>query len=189
MDKTIPFYVLVVPQQMKIPNLHDKKWSGDEFDDLGVGYVRLELIPRGRGRLAVRVPQLFYSVGPDEPIEAVMDIKNDGSRRLDNVKTELDLPLNWRAAIDPQVVPVIGIGEESRVNLKLEPPDGMAPGRYDIRVRTSSLSDNQPVSAEDKTITVEIVPETNVIGTSLLVTLILGLVGAVVYFGIQLTRK
>lgn len=189
MDKTIPFYVLVVPQQMKIPDLFEKKWNEEALDALGVGYVRLELIPRGRGRLVVRLPQLFYSVGPNEPIGAVMDIKNDGSRRLDNVKTELDLPLNWRAAIDPQVVPVIGIGEESRVNLKVVPPDGTPPGRYDIRVKTSSLSDNQPVHAEDKTMTVEIVPEANVIGTALLVMLILGLVGAVVYFGIQLTRK
>jgi CHASE3 domain sensor protein len=51
------------------------------------------------------------------------------------------------------------------------------------------LSDNVPVNAEDKTVTVEIAAETNVFGTVLLVVLILALVAGIVVLGIRLSRK
>ena len=38
----------------------------EEIEALGVGFVRLELVPRGVGRLLVRVPQLFYSIEAGE---------------------------------------------------------------------------------------------------------------------------
>jgi hypothetical protein len=56
-------------------------------------------------------------------------------------------------------------------------------------VRTSALSDNHPVNAEDKTATVEIAAGANIPGTVLVVLLILGLVGGIVVFGIKLTRR
>ena len=69
------------------------------------------------------------------------------------------------------------------------PAQGTAAGRYEVRVRTSALSDNQPINAEDKTITVEIQPGSHLVATLLLVLLIVGLVAAVVVFGVRLSRR
>jgi len=88
----------------------------------------------------------------------------------------LDIPLNWTKTIEPQVIPKLDIDEEQRVNLKITPPADVSVGRYEVRLRTTGLSDNQPVNAEDKTAIMEIQAETSVIGTVLLVLLILGLV-------------
>ena len=118
-----------------------------------------------------------------------VDVVNEGTRRLDNIEVKIDPPLNWTKTVAPAVVPALGIGEERRVDLTFTPPRDVAVGRYEIRLRTSALSDNHPINAEDKTATVEIAAGANVIGTALLVLLIVGLVGGMVVFGIKLTRR
>jgi len=62
-------------------------------------------------------------------------------------------------------------------------------GRYEVRIRTSSLSDDLPISGEDKTVTIEIRPETNILGTAIIILLIIGLVLGIVVYGIRLSRR
>ncbi len=118
-----------------------------------------------------------------------VELVNEGTRRLDNIEVKIDPPLNWTKAADPPVVASLGIGEEHRVQLTFTPPPDVAVGRYEIRLRISGMSDNRPVNAEDKTVTVEIAAGANILGTALVVLLILGLVGGIVVFGIRLSRK
>jgi len=56
------------------------------------------------------------------------------------------------------VVPRLNIGEK-KDQVAVTPSHDASVGRYEIRVQTTSLSDNQPVQGEDKTITVEIQSE------------------------------
>ena len=191
MDKAITFFVLVVPtdEADKLHTDESKVWTENEIKALNVGYVRLELIPRGKGRLLVRAPQLYFSVKSGEAVEMAVDIRNEGTRRLDNVRVDLDIPLNWTKEIEPQVIPKLDIDQEQRVRFHLTPPADVPVGRYEIRLRTTGLSDNQPVNAEDKTAIVEVQAETSVLGTIALVLLILGLVAGMVVFGIRLSKK
>lgn len=69
------------------------------------------------------------------------------------------------------------------------PPKDIAVGKYDIRIRTNGLSDNQPVNGEDKTVTIEIQASANIAGTALLVLFIIALVGGIVVFGIRLSKR
>jgi uncharacterized membrane protein len=191
MDRPIPFYVLVIPRERAkdIGDVESRVWTQQEIGALNVGYVRLELVPRGQGKLLVRAPQLFHSIKADGIVGMNVDVVNEGTRRLDNVEVKIDPPLNWTKSTEPALVQTLGIDEEKRIHLEFAPPRDIAAGRYEIRLRTSALSDNQPVNAEDKTVTVEIVPDTNVVGTTLLVLVILGLVSGLVVFGVRLSRK
>jgi hypothetical protein len=191
MDRPIPFYVLVIPRERAkdIGDVESRVWTQQEIEALNVGYVRLELVPRGQGKLLVRAPQLFHSIKADGVVGMNVDVVNEGTRRLDNVEVKIDPPLNWTKSTEPALVQTLGIDEEKRIHLEFAPPRDIAAGRYEIRLRTSALSDNQPVNAEDKTVTVEIVPDTNVVGTTLLVLVILGLVSGLVVFGVRLSRK
>ena len=190
-DKPIPFYVLVIPREQAeaLGDLSARQWSHDEIEALNAGYVRLELVPRGVGKLLVRAPQLFYSIKTGEAVAMNLDVVNEGTRRLDNVKVEADVPLKWSKQIEPLVIAALNTDEEKRVQLQFIPPQDISPGRYEMRLRTTSLADNQPVNGEDKTVTVEIQSETNVLGMALVVTLILGLVVGIVVFGIRLSRR
>jgi uncharacterized membrane protein len=190
-DKPISFYALAIPYERlgSIDLNEDKVWTKEELDKLDIGYLKLEIIPRGTGELKVNASQLFFTVLPGNKIEIPVDIKNEGTRRLDNVEFELDLPLNWTNAVNPKVIESIDTREEKRVVFTITTPDNVPVGKYDIRLRTTSLADNKLVKAEDKTITIEIKQSDNIIGTILIVLLIIGLVTGIVIFGIKLTRK
>ncbi|HEX9007334.1 MAG TPA: hypothetical protein VF889_08560, partial [Bacteroidota bacterium] len=97
MDRAIAFYVLVVPQDRMagLGDVENKTWTQTEIEALGVGFLRLELLPRGQGRLLVRAPQLFQTIRPDGEVEMSVDLVNEGSGRLDNIEMKADAPLNW----------------------------------------------------------------------------------------------
>ncbi|MCP4580741.1 MAG: hypothetical protein GY839_03940 [candidate division Zixibacteria bacterium] len=190
-DMPIPFFVVVLPREQleDLPDMQSKQWTEDELDALGAGYVKLEMLPRGKGRLLVRAPQLYQSIKSDESADVSIELVNEGSRRLDNIEIKVDLPLNWSKTITPSIIPSLATGEETRVDLVFTPPDGIAVGKYDLRIRTDGMSDNQPANGEDKTLTIEIQASANIAGTTLVVLLIIVLVGGIVVFGIRLSRK
>ena len=191
MDTPIPFYVLVMPrsQAEAIGDLHTRTWTDAELRALEVGLVRLEVLPRGRGRLLVRSPQLYQSIQPGGVAEVTLELLNEGSHSLNDIEIKADLPLNWTKEINPDAIAKLAISEEARVALLFTPPEDIAPGKYEIRIRTSAMSNNQPVTGMDKTVTVEVRAETNVAGTAIIVLLVIGLVGGIVVFGIRLSRR
>ncbi len=190
MDKSIPFFVIAVPyDRLNEFGNSDKNWTKKAIEEMGFGYLELELIPRGVGELLVKAPQLYFSVMPGEEIRVPFTMVNEGSRRLDNIEFQVDLPLNWTRQINPEVIESLGIREEKIVEFTFLPPDEIVAGKYEIRVRSTSLSDNRLVKAEDKTITIEIEQQANLFGTLIIVLLILGLVGGIIVFGVRLSRK
>ena len=191
MDQAISFYAVAIPRERidEIGDLRTRTMTAEEIQALNVGYVRLELVPRGIGEILVRAPQLFHTIKPNETVSVNVEVVNEGTRRLDNVRIEADLPLNWTDVIEPDVIEQLEINQEQRVGLNFTPPADVAPGRYEIRIRTSSLSDDQPIEGEDKTVTIQVEQEANIFGTLLLVLVIVGLVVGIVIFGIRLSRR
>jgi len=191
MDNPIPFFVVVIDKNKlaEWPDFESKTWTAEELDKLDVGYVRLELLPRGIGELIIRAPQLYYSIGKNEQVSMFLELENEGSHTLDNIEFEVDLPLNWSKQIEPTLISSLEISRETRVNFTFTPSPDVSVGKYDIRIRTTGMSGGRPINSEDKTVSVEIKAAANVIGTVLLVLLIVGLVGGIVVFGIKLSKK
>ncbi|HSR54063.1 MAG TPA: NEW3 domain-containing protein [Acidobacteriota bacterium] len=211
-DKPIPFYVMVIPreQAQALGNLNQRSgrtsgtngdgslgdsrlaqrlWTEEEIAALNVGYLRLELVPRGVGELLVRVPQLYFAAKPGEQVEIPIELTNEGTQRLDNIELKVDPPLNWTKSVEPPLLASLDVGEEARVSVFVTPPAQMTVGKYEVRVQSTSLSDNQPVDGEDKTITVELQTETDVTGIAVVVGAIVALVLGIVIFGIRLSRR
>ncbi|HUF08640.1 MAG TPA: NEW3 domain-containing protein [Rhodothermales bacterium] len=189
-DRPRVFYALAIPRERvsEIGSLTETM-TEEQIQAINVGYERLELIPRGIGELMVRAQVLTFTIKPNESVSVPIDVVNEGSRRLDNIRVEADPPLNWDDVVDPDVIPQLAISQESKVTITLTPPVGVAPGNYDVRVRTTSLSEDLPIRGEDKTITIKVEQEANIIGTAVIVLLILGLVSGIVVFGIRLSRR
>ena len=190
-DKPIPFYVVVLPREMsgEMSKSSSKIWTETELAALNVGYVKLEVLPRGTGKIQVAMPQLYHSIEASGSATVRADIVNEGSDRIDNLEIKLDLPLNWRREIVPQEIESIEIGKETSISMIITPAADVAPGKYEVRMRTSGISNGQPITTEDKTITIEIKPETNLIGTLAIVVLLLGLVTGIVVYGVRLSRR
>lgn len=190
-DKPISFFVVAVPyERMKEVEFRQGKiYTKEDIEKLDLGYLKLEITPRGKGELKVNANQLYFTSLPGEKIEVPLEILNEGSRRLDNIEFELDLPINWTKEIKPQIIESLDIRKDKRVVIRFTPPDDVPVGKYDIRLRTTCISDEKLVKAEDKTITIEVKQSENIFGTILLVLLIIGLVSVIVVFGIKLSRK
>jgi NPCBM-associated, NEW3 domain of alpha-galactosidase len=190
-EEPITFFVVAIPDDLlaQFRKTEDKIWTEKELKDLKIGYLKMELTPRGLGEILVKAPQLYFSILSSESINVPITVVNEGSRTLDNVEFKVDLPLNWIKEIAPNIINSLGIREEKIVNFSFTPPGDITSGKYEIRIRTTSLSDNQMVKAEDKTITIEIKPEANLFGTLFLVLFIIGLVAGIVIFGIKLMKK
>ena len=189
MDRVIPFHVLAIPRDRLDSLSLGGPLTEDQIVALDVGFVRLELVPRGVGKLLVRVPQLFYSIEPDQTADVSLELVNDGTRRLDNVEVTAEPPHRWDKQIDPAVISAIEVGKENKVLLRFDPPDDIAPGRYEVRIRSSSFSDDQPIEGEDKTISIEIRPKVRVLVPTLLALTLLGIITGVVYTGVRLSRR
>jgi uncharacterized membrane protein len=191
MDQPIPFYVLVLPNELvaTMPDLQNKQWTEAEFEELDIGYIRLELLPRGKGELAVRAPQLYHSIVENGTVEMSIELVNEGSRRLDYLEIKAETPLNWTKEISPATIGSLDIGEETRVTLRFTPPEDISVGKYEVRIQTSGLSNNQPVTGNDKMATIEIRASTNIAGTATVVIFIIGIVGGIIVYGIRLSRR
>jgi hypothetical protein len=191
MDEPIPFYAVSIPRERaeEIGDLRDRILTLAELEAMDIGYTALELVPRGIGEILVRAPQLFHQIDAGGTVQVALEIVNEGTRRLDNVQMEVDAPFNWEKQVEPTLISTLEINEEGRVEVFITPPADITPGRYEVRVRTTSLSDDLPIRGEDKTITVQITQQANVYGTLTIISLILLLVVGIVVFGIKLSKR
>ena len=192
-DKPIEFYALTldVDQAAKLQDLMTKKPRIDtkDIDTMKAGNVRLVLVPRGVGRIEVQAVNLYHEIRVGENVNMEVRVKNAGTRKLNNIRVYSDLPLNWRSEIQPELIASLEQDKEVVVTIKFLPPADVAVGDYEPKIKTECSADNRKVESEDKIVRVHVASKTNVLGISLLVLLLVGLLVGIVVFGIKLTRR
>ena len=160
-----------------------------EVESLKAGSVKLELIPRGVGKVEVQAPNLYYEIKVGENVDMKVTVKNTGTRKLINIRVFSDLPLNWRAEIQPELIASLEQSKEQVVNIRFIPASDVSVGDYEPKIRTECSADNRRVESEDKIVRIHIASKTNILGISVLIFLLVGLLVGIVVFGIKLTRR
>jgi hypothetical protein len=191
MDEPIPFYAVSIPRERseEIGDLRNRTLTATELEALDIGYTALELVPRGIGEILVRAPQLFHTIEAGGTVQVELEVVNEGTRRLDNIEVEVDSPFSWIERVEPERISTLAINQEGRIEVFVTPPADIIPGRYEVRVSTTSLTDDLPIRGEDKTITIQIAQQANVYGTLIILALIIALVLGIVVFGIKLSKR
>ncbi len=193
MDKPIEFSALALDneQAARLQEMlaEDVTIGLKEIEDLKAGNVNLELIPRGVGKIEVQAVNLYHEIKVGENVDMEVRIVNSGTRLLNNIRIFSELPLNWKAEVQPDLIASLEQDQEKIVNLKFIPPDDVSVGDYDLRIRTECIADNRRVESEDKIVRVHLSAKTNVLGITLLIALLIGLLVGIVVFGIKLTRR
>ena len=190
-DKTIEFYALVLPQEVwrELQPLDNRIFTPEEIENLNAGVVKLELIPRGVGRIEVRALNLYHEIKTDEDVTMEVTVLNDGTRRLDNIRIRTSIPPNWQSTIVPDVIPSLLPAKDTIVKLEFLPPDGVGVGDYEVTIQTQALAENRPVETQDKTVRVHVSARTNLLLSGILVMSVIGMVIGIVWYGVKLTRR
>jgi len=192
-DKPIEFYTLALDneQSARIEEMLSKKThlSPEEIESLRAGNVRLEILPRGVGRIEVQALNLYHEIRVGENVKMEVRVKNTGTRLLNNIRIYTDLPLNWRSEVKPDLVATLEQNKEEIVNIDFIPPADVSVGDYEPRIRTECIAANRRVESEDKIVRIHVSAKTNVLGITALIVLLIGLLVGIVVFGIKLTRR
>jgi hypothetical protein len=192
-DQPIDFYCLALDDEQSTKldaMLAESTTLGiKEIDSLKAGKVKLELIPRGVGKIEVQAVSLYHEIKAGQSVKMEVRVKNTGTRRLNNIRIFIDLPLNWRSEVEPDLIPLLEQGKEEIVSIEFIPPLSVAVGDYEPKIKTECIADNRQVESEDKIVRIHVSAKTNVLGITLLVLFLVGLLVGIVIFGIKLTRR
>lgn len=189
-DRPLSFFAAAIPQQ-QTERLGGKKgtYTANDLERMNVSFVRLELVPRGVGRIQVRATNFYQELRPGEKVQMNLTVYNDGTRRLDNIKVQVDAPLNWISAVSPDLVTTLAPGKEELVSVGISPPGDVNVGDYEATIKTESFASNRKVDSEDKKIRIHVASSANILGTAVLILLLVGILAGVVVFGVRLSRR
>lgn len=188
-DSPIQFWALVMSPDQSSRFDENRIYTREEIEAGRAGSIRLEVIPRGVGRIEVAANSLFSEIQVGERVDAALTVRNTGTRRLDNIKLRAEYPLNWNVEITPDIIPALDINREQTIHMVLSPPSDVPVGDYEVRLRTESSAYNRAVPSEDKVYRVSVKARPNLFGTLGLVGGLVLLVVAVVVFGVRLARR
>jgi uncharacterized membrane protein len=152
------------------------------------GKIRMELIPRGVGRLEVSTKSLYREITIGDKISLVATIKNFGNRRVDDIKVEMENPLNWICNIEPKYIESLNPEQEEIVKIEIIPHDDVSVGAQELVIKTEAYANNKMVETKDKTLRVQINARPKVLVTILLILLAIGLISGAIYYVLKISK-
>jgi limonene-1,2-epoxide hydrolase len=190
-DQPLKFHVLTLTgeQHSQIAGKDLSASTPEQLSALSCGMEMLELVPRGKGKIEVRATNLYHEISTGDSVTMTVNVRNAGTRRLDNIKISADSPLNWNTLITPDLIRTLDPEKETTVRIAILPPKDSGVGAQEVKIKTEALADNRKVDTEDKTVRIQMNAKTSVFGTVMLLMLIIGVVGGLVWFGIRLSRR
>ncbi len=188
-DQPLHFWVVGLGEADRDSFPESRSYSDAEVLSGRAGRVRLEVIPRGVGRLDIVAPTLFLKTHPGEAAVANLTVRNFGTRSLDNVQIHQEAPLNWKAEVTPNLIRELDLQKEENLSLKVTIPADAPQGDYEVRVRAEGRASGHSLPAEVKIFRVSVVARPNLSATLALVAGVLALVAGLLFFGLRLTRR
>lgn len=187
-DQPVEFWAVASSRAGSVP-YEERVYTAEEIAATRAGALRLEVIPRGVGRVNVTADSLYSEVAAGEALETSLTVRNNGTRRLDTVKVIVEAPANWRAEVTPPVLSSVEIDQEELVRVRLLPPPNVVRGDYEARLRTESYAYNRRVVSEDKILRVNVKAQGGFWTSALLVGAFASMAIGVVFFSIRLSRR
>jgi hypothetical protein len=188
-DQPIDFMVMVLTASEYDKIKDPAHLTLAEAEHIPAGKIRLELIPKGVGKITVRAPSLYHEIKTGDSVNMKITVLNEGTRILDNIKITTENPLNWKTVINPDVINTLAPGKEQDVSLVILPPRDVSVGAQEVKIKTQATADNRSVDTEDKTVRIQVEARTPVFGTILLILLLVGVLVGIVVFGIRMSRR
>lgn len=188
-DRPVEFWAVALAPEQAAAFAAERAYAPQEIAAARLGSLRLELIPRGVGRIEVSAASLYSEIVRGAQAETTITLRNTGTRRLDNVQVRAETPLSWRAEITPSLIQALDIHQERTLKLRLIPPDDVSVGDYEVRIKTESAAYDRPVPTEDKIFRVNVVGKSGIWTTLALLGSLFCLIAGIIGFGARLARR
>lgn len=188
-DQPIDFYVIVLTNAEYNKIADPAGLTLQEAEKIQAGKIKLELIPKGVGRIVVRAPSLYHEIKTGDSLSMKITVLNDGTRVLDNIKITTENPLNWKTFVVPDIIATLAPGKEQEVRISIIPPDDVNVGAQEVKIKTQATANNRTVETEDKTVRIQVEARTPIFGTILLILLLVGVLVGIVVFGIRMSKR
>ncbi len=158
--------------------------------DLGksAGLAQLEIVPRGRGKLGLQLANLFEEVRMGQPVSIRAKVFNQGTRPIHTIRLAADLPVEWKAQTQPSVIPVLNPGAETLLQLVVTPPPDTPVGEYEATLRPESTAFGKTLDTQEQVLRIHVTPRVQNVATAGLLVVVVGLLGALGYMGVRLSR-
>ncbi|HUY14831.1 MAG TPA: NEW3 domain-containing protein [Terriglobia bacterium] len=189
LDQPLNFWVLVMDPAQAGHIDPSKTYSESQIAALKCGKVRLQLIPRGIGRIEVTAPSLYQEIAAGKDVILNLTVKNIGTRVVRNIHLSTETPLNWRTVVAPDTLDKLDPNEESIVKLQVLPPAGVGLGDYEVRIKTDATSNSRKLQMPDQSDRIHIITPPNLAATGLLVAFLVLVIGGIVWFGVRMARR
>ena len=190
-DYPVKFQVLTITNEMynQLSHKDISTIAPEQLIEMSCGNETLEIVPRGRGKIEVRATNLYHEISVGDSVSMNITVRNAGTRRLDNIKINVDYPLGWNTTVSPNLIRTLDPEKETVVHICIAPPKDGGVGAQEVKIKTKAIADNRKVETEDKTIRIQVNAKTSVFGTVLLLIALIGIVAGLVWFGIRLSRR
>lgn len=161
----------------------------EEIERLKAAYVKLELIPKGVGRLEVLVANRYQELEAGQSLDLRVEFLNRGSIAVQNVKAALDLPYEWESETDPTLVKAIQPGQRVAIAIRALPPPDIAVGDYELGIEARGQVGNANIESPEKNLTIHIGARSNVAGNTILIGILVLLVLGIGLVSIRISRR
>jgi hypothetical protein len=193
--RTRSFFALVTnPSEYAQINALRAKYGDDpipekEIKTLKSDYVKLELIPKGIGKLEVLVSNRYQEIKVDEELQIRVEFLNRGTVAVQNIKAALDLPYEWEEEVDPALIKILDPGERIAINIKARPPVDIAIGDYELGVEAQGQVGTENIESLEKNITVRVGARSNIAGNTILIGILVLLVCGIGLASVKISRR
>lgn len=161
----------------------------ERVDSLLANYVKLELIPKGIGKLEVLVSNTYREIQVGEELHIRVEFLNRGSVTVQNIKAALDLPYQWQEEVDPLLIKRLEPEERTPIDIIARPPVDIAVGNYELGVEAQGQVGNENVESIEKNLTIHVGASSNIAGNVILIGILVLLVVGIGVASIRISRR
>ena len=152
-------------------------------------YVKLQLIPKGVGKLEVLVANRYQEIQVGDELHIRVDFLNRGSVAVQNIKAKLDLAYEWESKVEPTIIKLLEPDQRSPIQIVATPPSDIAVGEYELGIEAQGQVGNENIESLEKNISVRIGARSNIAGNTILIGVLVLLVLGIGVASIKISRR
>lgn len=195
LNEKVSFFVLMLDRfaQQRLATLkgdaQGRTLRAEDLDSARVSFEALELIPRGRAEITITASSFLEQAKIGEIVHYTFSLHNSGTVRLDRIRVELGLPLDWTANVTPEKNISLDVEEKKKIDVEVVPAIDVVASDYEIKMEASTLHEGREIEADPKILRVQIEGKSNFLIGAVLMLVLVGMIVGVAVMTIKVSRR